>query len=363
MKLKQIEVKNFRCIDSQNLEFNDLNIIVGNNGQGKTSLLESIYLLAFTKSYKTSSEKEIIQTGTDFCKIDAKLLIRDVNYKFGLAMTKSKKKVSINNDEQKRLSEYIGHINVVMFSPDDLRIIKGEPSIKRKFIDIELGQTSSIYIKDLLIYKGILKQRNELLKNIDIDDDLSLLEVYTDQLLDYANRIVAARNEFISKLNKHISVIHSKLTSDQEKIQVVYKTKHKDNLELEMKNKYKYDIITGSTSLGPHRDDLMILVNGEDVAVFGSQGQQRTAVLSLKLGLINFIHDMLGVYPILLLDDVFSELDVNRLNSLVQYIKPNIQTFITTTDIKLIKDELLERAKMFYVVEGNFKGSDYHERV
>ncbi len=363
MKLNNIEIKNFRCIDSQKLSFTNLNIIVGNNGQGKTSLLESIYLLAFTKSHKTSSEKDVIQTGTDFCKIDASLEIRDINYKFGLIMTKSKKKVLINNDEQKKLSEYIGNINIVMFSPDDLRIIKGEPSIKRKFIDIELGQTSSIYIRDLLIYKNILKQRNELLKSLEIESDTTLLSVLTDQLLEYANRIISARNEFIYKLNSHIKVIHSKLTNDSENIQVVYKTKHKDNLETEMKSKYKYDIITGSTSLGPHRDDLTILINQEDVSVYGSQGQQRTAVLSLKLGLINFIYDMLGVYPILLLDDVFSELDVNRLNSLVEYIKPNIQTFITTTDIKLIKEKLISNAKLFYVTAGNFKGSDLIERV
>jgi len=361
VKLNNIEIKNFRCIDSQKLSFTDLNIIVGNNAQGKTSLLESIYLLAFTKSHKTSSEKDVIQTGADFCKIEANLLIKDMKHNFGLIMTKLKKKVLINGDEQKKLSEYIGNINVVMFSPDDLRIIKGEPSIKRKFIDVELGQTSPIYIRDLLIYKNILKQRNELLKSLEIESDTTLLSVLTDQLLEYANRIISARNEFIFKLNSHIKEIHNKLTNDSENIQVVYKTKHKDNLETEMKSKYKYDIITGSTSLGPHRDDLNILINQEDVSIFGSQGQQRTAVLSLKLGLINFIYDILGVYPILLLDDVFSELDINRLNSLVEYIKPNIQTFITTTDIKLIKEQLISNAKLFYVTEGKFKGSDLIE--
>lgn len=345
------------------LEFDDLNIIVGNNGQGKTSLLESIYLLAFTKSHKTNAEKEVIQSGSDFVKVDANVVIQDMRYKFGLSMTKTKKKVLINNDEQKKLSEYIGHINVVMFSPDDLRIIKGEPSIKRKFIDVELGQTSSVYIKDLLIYRNILKQRNELLKDLETDSDLTYLDVLTDQLLDYADRIIDSRKEFIDSINKHINVIHNSLTADKENLKIVYKTKHKESLKDEMKAKYQYDIITGSTSLGPHRDDLTILVNEEDVSVYGSQGQQRTAVLSLKLGLIQFIYDMLGVYPILLLDDVFSELDRNRLNSLVGYITPDIQTFITTTDINLIKDDLIEKAKLWHVTAGNFKGSDSNERI
>lgn len=363
MKINSIDVRNFRCIDQQQLTFDSLNIIVGNNGQGKTSLLESIYLLAFTKSHKTNTEKEVIQSGSDFCKVDAKLIIQDINYSFGIAMTKTKKKVVINNDEQKKLSEYIGHINVVMFSPDDLRIIKGEPSVKRKFIDVELGQTSSIYIKDLLIYRNILKQRNELLKELETDSDLTYLDVLTDQLLEYADRIIEARKEFIDSLNKHINKIHSSLTNEKESLKVVYKSKHKESLAKEMKEKYTYDIVTGSTSLGPHRDDLVILVNEEDVSVFGSQGQQRTAVLSLKLGLIHFIYDMLGVYPILLLDDVFSELDRDRLNSLVGYIKPEIQTFITTTDINLIRDELIDNARLFYVTAGNFKRSDLDERI
>ncbi len=361
MKINSIDIKNFRCIDHQNLTFDDLNIIVGNNGQGKTSLLESIYLLAFTKSHKTNAEKEVIQTGSDFCKIDASMMIQDMNYHFGLSMTKTKKKVLINNDEQKKLSEYIGHINVVMFSPDDLRIIKGEPSIKRKFIDVELGQTSSIYIKDLLFYRTILKQRNELLKTLEVDSDLTYLDVITDQLLEYAKRIIDARQEFIIAINKHINPIHNDLTTDKESLKIVYKTKHKKSLKEELKAKYAYDIITGTTSLGPHRDDLVILVNEEDVSVFGSQGQQRTAVLSLKLGLIQFIYDMLGVYPILLLDDVFSELDAERLNSLVGYIKPNIQTFITTTDINLIKQDLISKAKLLQVTSGNFRGSDLDE--
>lgn len=363
MRINKIEVKNFRCIDSVQLEFDNLNIIVGNNGQGKTSLLESIYLLAFTKSHKTNSEKEVIQSGSDFTKVDANVLISDMNYSIGLAMTKTKKKVMINNDEQKKLSEYIGYINVVMFSPDDLRIIKGEPSIKRKFMDVELGQTSSIYIKDLLFYRNIIKQRNELLKTLELDSDTTLLDVITEQLIDYANRIIAARQEFIAKLNKYINHIHNKLTGDSEEIQIVYKTKHKKDLLEEMKSRYQYDILNGSTSLGPHRDDFVVLVNGEDISVYGSQGQQRTAVLSLKLGLIDFIKDMLGNYPILLLDDVFSELDAGRLNSLVGYIKPEIQTFITTTDINLMKPELIENAKLFHVTNGSFRGSDIDERI
>jgi DNA replication and repair protein RecF len=363
VRINRLQVNNFRCISDQLLQFDHLNIVVGNNGQGKTSLLESIYLLAFTKSHKTSSEKEVIQSGSDFCKVEAAIEIKDMNYKFGISMTKSKKKVMINSDEQKKLSEYIGHINVVMFSPDDLRIIKGEPGIKRKFIDVELGQTSPLYIKDLLIYKNILKQRNELLKELEVDSDLTYLDVLTDQLLDYAKRIVDSREEFILAINKHIDIIHGELTNHKEHLKVVYKTKHKKSLVDELKAKYQYDIITGATSLGPHRDDLVILVNDEDVSVYGSQGQQRTAVLSLKLGLIDFIHDILGVYPILLLDDVFSELDQNRLNSLVGYIKPEIQTFITTTDINLIKDELINKAKLFSVIKGSFEGSELHERI
>ncbi|XMB67852.1 DNA replication/repair protein RecF [Mycoplasmatota bacterium zrk1] len=358
MIINNIKVRNFRCIHNAELEFNkNLNIVVGNNGQGKTSLLESIYLLAFTKSHKTNFEREVIMTGCDFTKVNAAVDFSETKKDYSIVLTKKTKKTKINDIEQKKLSEYIGKINVIMFSPEDLRIIKGDPNIKRKFIDLELGQTSPIYIFNLLMYKKILKQRNELLKKIQKTeiDDYILLDVITEQLSQYASKIVAEREIFIETVNSIINSIHRSLTKDLEKIRIEYKKTYKDDLFEELKNKYKYDILVGSTSMGPHRDDLVIYLNDEDISIYGSQGQQRTAVLSIKLSLIEFIKSKINEYPILLLDDVFSELDSTRLESLIEYIKRNIQTFITTTDISFINDELREKANFYYVEKGNIR--------
>jgi len=355
MILNNIKVKNFRCLNNVNLDFNEnLNIIVGNNGQGKTSLLESIYLLAFTKSHKTNFEREVIMTGCDFTTVNARISFLDKINDFGFVLTKKSKKAKINDIEQKKLSEYIGKINVVMFSPEDLKIIKGDPATKRKFVNLELGQTSPMYIYNLLLYKKILKQRNELLKKIQKKEinDFILLDVITEQLCDYASKIMVERETFIDKLNYIINGIHQKLTNNQEVIKIKYRKSYKDDMFQELKQKYKYDVIVGSTSLGPHRDDFIIFLNDEDISIYGSQGQQRTAILSIKLSLIEFIKTQTGEFPILLLDDVFSELDNFRLNSLVEYINRDIQTFVTTTDVSFINDELKERATLFQAEKG-----------
>ncbi|XMB86419.1 DNA replication/repair protein RecF [Mycoplasmatota bacterium WC44] len=358
MIINKINVRNFRCIENANLRFNDnLNIVVGNNGQGKTSLLESIYLLAFTKSHKTSHEKEVIKTDADFCKVDGNVKFHNYDSKFVIILTKKSKKVKINEIVEKKMSEYIGNINVVMFSPEDLAIIKGDPATKRRFIDVELGQTSPLYIHDLLMYRKILKQRNELLKKIQKNEinDHVLLDVITKQLVHYGSKILDARELFIVKLNSIIKKIHFNLTNNLEEVFIEYKKKHKNDLYEELKKRYQLDIITGSTSIGPHRDEFKIYFNKQDISVYGSQGQQRTAVLSIKLSLIEFIKQSTGELPILLLDDVFSELDNSRLNSLVEYIKKDIQTFITTTDVGFIRDELKKDATFFYVDNGRIK--------
>jgi len=358
MILENIEVKNFRCLKKVSLDFNQkLNIIVGNNGQGKTSLLEAIYLLAFTKSHKTISEREVIMTETDFTKVSGEFTRNEYKSKFSFTITKTNKKAEINNSLQKKLSEYIGNINLVMFSPEDFSIVKGDPAKKRKFIDIEVGQTSPMYIYNLLLYRKILKQRNELLKKIARKEinDIKLLDIISEQLCDVGEKIVCEREVFIQKLVKYIQSIHKDLTNKAEDVNIIYKRTYKENLLRDMKNKYEYDIVTGSTSIGPHRDNFVILLNNQDISVYGSQGQQRTAILSIKLALIDFINEKKSENPILLLDDVFSELDVERLNSLVKFINRDIQTFITTTDISLIDQELIKEATIYIVNEGKYK--------
>lgn len=364
MIITDISVRNFRCIKEVNLDFDHLNIIHGNNGQGKTSLVEAIYLLALTKSHKTSHEKEVITTTQEFSSVEANIIEENINTKLQIVVTPQKKMVKVDNDEIKKLSDYIGSIVVVMFAPDDLSLIKGEPGKRRRFMDLELGQTNKNFIKLLLLYRGVLKQRNELLKlhqEKEVVDEL-MFEVIDDQLTELAEKITLIRKEFLTQLNNNIKETHSNLTNNKEIIEIVYKPNVNQDMKTKLKSRLKLDILRGSTSVGPHRDDFMVLINGEDVSVYGSQGQQRSTTLSIKLGLIDFIKQTTGNNPILLLDDVFSELDENRVNNLVKYIDSDIQTFITTTDLQLLNKDILDEAKLFYVENGNFKVGEKHEQ-
>lgn len=365
MKIKNITSTNFRCIKKETVDFDQLNIVFGDNGQGKTSLLESVYMLAFTRSHKTNNEKEAIQKNESFLGLKADIEVGGFTHNVSLNITNDEKKAQINHNTIHKLSEFVGFFNVVLFSPDDLTLIKGEPNNRRRFLDLELGQINKMFIHDLLMYKAILKQRNELLKKITdstskVSNDI-LLDTLTEQLASYGSKIQQMRSEFIDSLNDIIVQIHHDITGGLEELKILYTPKSKGNLYQEMKERLEYDVLRGSTSFGPHRDDFSLFINGEDASKFGSQGQQRSAILSLKLALISFIKTNIGEYPILLLDDVFSELDEQRLTRLLEYLNPEIQTIISTTDLKLLHKTIIDKANLIYVRNGKFEAGETHE--
>ena len=375
MKIKKLKLIHFRNYQELDLNFNNnINILIGNNAQGKTSILESIYVLAITKSHKTHKDKDLIHFNESFSRIHANLE-NDLNIDF--TISQYGKKILVNNIEQKRMSDYIGTFNVVMFAPEDLDIVKREPSIRRKFLDIEISQVSPVYMRELSQYNKVLRQRNEYLKSIFNHQtyDQSYLDTLTMQLSALGYRIFQKRKAFISKLNHYAQHIQNYLSNQCEHLELKYQpsyhfllnddTKEEDIFYV-YKKYYDNDINKGVTQLGIHRDDFVFLVNNKDVNQYGSQGQQRTSALAIKLSLVNLIKEEKKCYPIILLDDVFSELDDKRQTQLLEYIIDKAQTFITTTSISSIKTDIIKKADVFYIENAQikrFEEGDYNEQL
>ncbi|SDI23895.1 DNA replication and repair protein RecF [Alteribacillus persepolensis] len=361
--LKQF--RNYRHIHL-NVE-NKVNVILGENAQGKTNLMEAIYVLAFAKSHRTSKDKELIEWDQDFARIEAELSRKNSTQNLEVIVSSKGKKTKINGLEQRKLSEFVGACNVVMFAPEDLNLVKGGPRIRRRFIDMELGQISAVYLHDLTNYQRVLKQRNQLLKDIfpvpDQEQEI-MLEVLSDQLAQAAAKVIQKRFSFIDMLQSWAERIHSQITQTKEELALTYlpaaevsEDMNLSKIEEKIKEKLGEDrnseIRRGMTLSGPHRDELSLLINQKDVQTYGSQGQQRTAALSLKLAEIELIHDNIGEYPILLLDDVLSELDHHRQSHLLNTIQGKVQTFVTTTSVDSIEHDTLKQASTFYAKAGH----------
>lgn len=361
MRIKQLTIDQFRLYDHLEILFHDnTNIFYGDNAQGKTTIIEAIYLLAFTKSHKTNKERELIQNSCDYSKIDALIHLKDKDIQLGIILSKAGKKAKYNQIELERLSDYIGQLNVVMFAPEDLDLIKGNPQNRRKFLDFEIGQISKEYLFNLQNYKRVLKQRNDLLKTLQKESkpDLLLLDILTDQLIGYLTPLVDTRKEFVSQIERHSRRIYQKIAKTKQMFKIEYLPSIEKDYKKEFIQKYQYDIVTGTTNIGVHRDDLEFYLDDFMVKNYGSQGELRSAVLATKLALIDFIYEHRRDYPILLLDDVFSELDIPRQNNLLNYIKGKTQTFITTTDLSDIHVENMEQYKLFNVKNGHIEESD-----
>ena len=368
MFIQQLQVKNFRNYHQFDMTFdNKVNVIIGENAQGKTNLLEAIYLLAFTKSYRTSHDRELIRWNEEFAKITGHLVKKqDRVIPLELIFHKSGKKAKLNHIEQKRLSEYIGALNVVMFAPEDLALVKGAPQVRRRFIDMELGQIEPLYLYHLAQYQKLLKQRNHMLKKLQYDQgsDITFLHILTEQLIKHAAIILKKRFDFLHVLRKWAQPIHEEISRGLENLKIVYDSSVEvleDDDEEKLEQKYveafsrnePNELKRGTTLIGPHRDDLIFYINDKDVKLFGSQGQQRTTALSLKLAEIDLISEQIGEYPILLLDDVLSELDDFRQSHLLSTIQGKVQTFVSTTNIDGINHETLEQASIYNVRNGN----------
>ena len=368
MYLEKIHIKNFRNLSETTIELNEnFNFFIGENGQGKTNFLESIYLLGTGRSHRTNIDKEMVNWSQDSALAQVILVKKNQTLKLSLLLDGSKKKVKINNNPLEKISELIGNLNVVLFAPEDLRLVKGGPGKRRKFLNIEVSQVSSYYHHLLNKYNHVLKQRNNLLKEIKENKTkkrLNMLDIWDEQLVELGSKIIAKRLQVIDKLKILARLSQRQITDGSEDLSLSYETSLKgDIINNEISIIFKQNLVNnrdreirrGYTLFGPHRADIQLEINDMDVRKYGSQGQQRTVALALKLAELEFMKSETGEYPILLLDDVFSELDKNRRNTLLKTITDKIQTFITSTDLKDITKITSESGQIFTVNAGEIE--------
>lgn len=370
MRLNEIKVQHYRNYDGLTLDFpKALTIFLGENAQGKTNLLESIYVLAMTRSHRTSNEKELVHWDSDTARISGVIEKKTGTVPLEIMISTKGRKTKVNHIEQKRLSSYIGQLNVILFAPEDLSLVKGSPQLRRKFVDMELGQVNPIYLYDLVQYQSVLKQRNHYLKQLadKKQSDLVYLDILTEQLAEFGGKVLFARLEFIKKLEYWANLLHKKISHEKEELVIEYFSSiplHKEYFSLEeiqkqllqsLRDSRKRELFKANTFLGPHRDDLIFNVNGQNVQTYGSQGQQRTAALSVKLAEIDLMYSETGEYPVLLLDDVMSELDNERQLRLLETIEGKVQTFLTTTSLDHLNNKLTVEPDIFHVHQGEIK--------
>ena len=356
MYIKNMILVNYRNYENLKIELGEnVNVFIGDNAQGKTNILESIYYGAFAKSHRTSKDKELINWKKDTAYISLLVGKNRLDKKIDINILRDgKKAIKVNSIKVNKIGELFGTFNVVMFSPEDLKIIKEAPNLRRRLLDMELSQINSKYYFNLVQYNKIINERNILLKSKKFNTDV--LEVYDIQLIEYADYIISKRLEYIDKINFYGSEIHNEITSGKEKIKFKYNCTvnlddFKNNYLKKLKDNLLRDRERGLTSVGPHRDDFNVFINDIDTKIYGSQGQQRTAILTIKFSSLKIIKEITGEYPVLLLDDVLSELDVNRKRYVLSTIN-SIQTIITCTGIDDLRDYLDNNAKIFNVSNG-----------
>ncbi|KGM99677.1 recombinase RecF [Clostridium novyi A str. 4570] len=357
MYIKNLELINFRNYERLSLKLHSgINVFIGDNAQGKTNILESIYYCSIGKSHRTNKDKELIKWGARDAYISVYVSKERLDKKIDIKIFKEGKKgVRVNSIKLKTISDLIGVFNVVMFSPEDLKIVKESPSYRRKFLDIELSKLNKKYYYSLVRYNKVLNERNTILRKWNSNTEVT--EVYDYQLSKYGSYIIKERLKYIESLSIRGNKIHKDITSQKENIEFKYITSIKDlnNIQNDFYNllreNVKKDFEKGSTSFGPHRDDFAVNINNTDTRTFGSQGQQRTAVLTIKLASLEIIKEQTGEYPVLLLDDVLSELDINRQKYILNSIR-EFQTIITGTGLIDIREYLDDHVKLFKVTNG-----------
>ena len=357
MFIKRLQMLNYRNYNVLDISLGPhVNVFMGDNAQGKTNILEGIYYCAFARSHRTSKDRELINWNSNNALLSITVGRERLDKRIDISILKDgKKAIQVNKIKIKKIGELFGNFNVVMFSPEDLKIIKDSPGVRRKFIDMELCQLNPKYYYNLVQYNKVLNERNSILRNRNINKDI--LDVYDMQLVEFGYNIIIDRLEYIQKLNKYSAKIHSDITSGKEKIEFKYISTIKD-LENIKENFYSLleknrsrDCERGITSIGPHRDDFTVLINDIDTKSYGSQGQQRTAVLTIKFSSLKIIKELTGEHPVLLLDDVLSELDLSRKRYILSTIG-DIQTIITCTGIEDLYEYLDDKSKVFKVKDG-----------
>ena len=364
MRIKSLALNDFRNIENISIEFDKgLNIIYGDNAQGKTNILESIYVAGTTRSHKGSKDREMIKLGEDEAHIRIILEKDDLNRKIDMHLKKSKSKgVAVDGIPVHKSADIFGIVQLIFFSPEDLSMIKDGPAERRRFIDMELSQIEKIYLYNLSKYNKILTQRNNLLKQISYDTELSdTLDVWDEQLVSTGLEIIKSRRKFIFELNEIIKPIHEKLTGGKEELEIDYNPNvSEEDFKDKLKSGRNSDIYQKTTLTGPQRDDITFYINKNDVRKYGSQGQQRSTALSLKLSEIELFKKKTGDNPILLLDDVLSELDRSRQNYLIESIG-DIQTIITCTGLEEFVENKKADGRIYKINSGKIDKSEVKE--
>lgn len=370
MFLKRFLAQRFRNLQDVDVSFDpNVNIFIGKNAQGKTNLLEAISFLASTRSHRTSNDKELIAFGQEYAKLSGTVQKSQVELDLRVLINKKGKKVWVNRLEQAKISAYVGRLNVVLFSPSDLELLKGAPAVRRRFMDKEFGQVNASYLYYASNYRQVLQQRNNYLKQLQFkrDKDLIFLSVLSDQLAGLAAEVIVRRFQYLTFLNQVAQKAYSQISEAGEALTLSYRpsipgiSKH-DSTEAVYQTVKAYfeaqqaqEVKKGTTLAGPHRDDLEFDLDGSNAHAFASQGQQRSIALSLKLAEIQLVQHLTHEYPLLLLDDVMSELDHDRQRALLGYLHGKTQTFITTTDLTGISWEIIKQPRVYHIAAGKIK--------
>ena len=359
MQIKKIRLQNYRNYDNFEINLSEnLNIIIGNNAQGKTNLLESIYVLAVTKSFLSINDKNLIKFNNKFGKISGEITNNSSrNNKLEIIFSDKGKVVKVNEKEIKKLSDYISIINVILFSTDNIRIFKESPNSRRKYFNIQISQINKIYLKKLSEYSILLKQRNEFLKvmNINKKSDLDYLDILDDQYVNLSIEISKYRKKYVDDINLYLSDMFKYITGI-EGLNLIYHTNIDEDKKLykeRLTNNLNKELLYKMTLVGPNRDDFYFKLDDKNLSLYGSQGQLRSAVLALKLSEVKLFTEKTGDFPILLLDDIFSELDIEKRNNLLNTLSNNVQTIITTTDIENITEDIRKKANVYKIDDGN----------
>ena len=369
MFIESIELLNYRNYKQLHMDFHSgTNVLYGDNAQGKTNILEAVYVCSTTKSHKGSKDKEIVRFGEEESHIKMTVRRDGIPYRIDMHLKKNRTKgVAVNGVPIKKASELFGIVNVIFFSPEDLNIIKNGPAERRRFLDLELCQLNKVYVYDLVQYNRVVVQRNRLLKEMDSDPSLKeTLNIWDSQLVRFGSELIRLRTRFVEELNELIREIHFHLSGEREELEIRYEPNvMPETFEAELSRNRNQELRQRLTLTGPHRDDLNFIVNGADIRKFGSQGQQRTAALSLKLSEIELVKRTVKDYPVLLLDDVLSELDSRRQAFILNRIREHllseishIQTLITCTGLDEFVNSRFQMDKIFKIVEGTVESEE-----
>lgn len=366
MKLTKINLLNFRNYGRLSISLNkSMNIFIGDNAQGKTNILEAISFLSLTKSFRVINEPDLIKFSKERAVVKGKVKDENSIKELEIDVEKGKKSLFINKTQIRRTSDYISNLITISFTPDDLEIIKSSPSVRRNILNIQISQLSKTYLITYNEYNKILKTRNEYLKTMFSNSlaDKSYFDILTDKLISKAVTIYKMRKEYIELVNQNISSIYQRIGSSKEKLVLKYEpnvefSSFEDELIKEKlikiyKKNYFKELNNGMTLFGPHRDDFSFYLEDKNLKLYGSQGQQKLSVLCYKISEISIFEKILKTKPLLLFDDIFSELDIKKRNKLLKYVQEDIQSIITTTDIKNINKKYLDNAYVFQVIDGN----------